>query len=138
MPSPTESMPASCSSSVSSTPHPQSLNGTRSAFVDYATAPYYDHEAAKNPVKPVLATAALKHVMKRARLKHAGLWDEKAIVEGPGVIRLLKDILGLVDHSKRRDKGGGRSRFVETDSLCDCIIPSFLKRNFSSWNAAKL
>ena len=70
----------------------------RSAFVDYASAPFHDHEAAQNPVKPVLATAALRHVYNRVtRLKTDGRLEEGMKVDAGTAVRLLKEVMGLVD-----------------------------------------
>ena len=70
----------------------------RSAFVDYASAPFHDHEAAQNPVKPVLATAALRHVYNRVtRLKTDGRLEEGMKPDAGTAVRLLKEVMGLVD-----------------------------------------
>ena len=72
-----------------------SLSFERSAFVDYDRVPFHDHDAARNPVKPVLGTAALRHVYDRINRRRRGSQDD-ALVEG-GEVQLLKEVLGLAE-----------------------------------------
>ena len=83
-------------------------NSAKSSFVDYATAPYHDHEAAKNPVKPVLSTACLKQVYARIRLAQLGMTDKNVVTDGATLVRLFKDVLGLVDHGETLGTGKGK------------------------------